>query len=68
MNKIYVLVEFPMVQKYQDEEWFHKEAILLNDENSLNQFGSSAYMIPAKRIKYVTLEPVNELPQNDKIT
>ena len=56
MNKIYILVEFPMVQMYQEEEWFEDEAILLNDENSLNKFGSSAYMIPFERTVNVTLK------------
>lgn len=60
MNKIYVVVEFPMVQKYQEEDWFDKEAILLNDENSLNQFSSSAYMIPIERTMIVTSKPVNK--------
>lgn len=44
----YVLVPFPEVQEYIEEEWFDKEAILaLGAEDTV---GSSAYFIPAYRV------------------
>lgn len=50
MKNTYIVVEFPAVQYYMEEKWFETEAILINDDNGLNQFGSSAYMIPIERI------------------
>lgn len=45
----YVLVEWPWSQEFMEEEWFDEEAILaLGAED---QTGSSAYFIPAHRVK-----------------
>ncbi len=44
----YILVPFPEVQEYMEEDWFDIEAILaLGAEESV---GSSAYFIPAGRL------------------
>jgi len=46
----YIPIEFPHVQRYMEEDWFNKEAILINDSTGLEMYGSSAYMIPYNRI------------------
>ena len=50
MNNIYKVIEFPEIQNYQEESWFNTEAILINSEEGLEKFGSSAYMIPIERL------------------
>ncbi len=50
MNNTYKVVEFPEIQNYQEESWFNSEAILINSEEGLEMFGSSAYMIPIERL------------------
>jgi len=42
----YVIVTWPESQEYMEEDWFEDEAILDTD----SKFGSSAYLIPIKRI------------------
>ena len=42
----YVLVTWPDSQDLMEEDWFEKEAIL----DSWSKFGSSAYLIPLKRM------------------
>lgn len=42
----YILILFPEVQEYMEEEWFENEAILMNDEKHFEGFGPSAYFIP----------------------
>ena len=43
----YILVHWPEIQEYMDEEWFDTEASLAD----FDQFGSQAYFIPKNRIK-----------------
>jgi len=45
----YILITFPDVQEYMEEEWFDEEAILEVE----GKFGSSAYFIPTNRIKKI---------------
>ena len=52
MNE-YVLVEWPDSQILMEQEWFD-ECVLVNDENLLNQFGSSCYFVPKQY--YIELE------------
>ena len=47
----YGVCEFPDVQFFMEEDWFEEEAILINSEEGLDMFGSSAYMIPIERLK-----------------
>lgn len=42
----YVLVTWPDSQDLMDEDWFEEEAIL----DAWSKFGSSAYLVPLKRI------------------
>jgi hypothetical protein len=45
MVKKYILVEWPDSQYLMEMDWFDK-CILMNDENQIENFGSSAYFIP----------------------
>ena len=56
MNK-YVLVTWPDSQELMEQEWF-QDCILLNDDESLESFGSSAYLVPED--KYEELYPTNK--------
>ena len=44
----YVLVCWPESQQLMEEEWFD-ECILMNDENHLDEIGSSAFFVPIER-------------------
>ena len=44
----YQLVSWPEIQSLMEEKWFD-ECILMNDENHLNDIGSSAYFVPVNR-------------------
>jgi hypothetical protein len=44
----FVLVTWPESQKLMEQEWFD-ECILMNDENHLDDLGSSAYFVPEER-------------------
>ena len=46
MSNIYVLVDWPEVQEYMEEDWFTTEAILADPDIA----GLSAYLIPESRI------------------
>lgn len=46
----YVLITWPESQRLMDQKWFN-ECILMNDENHLEEIGSSAYFVPKKRVK-----------------
>ena len=45
----YVLVPWPEVQQYMDEQWFYDEAILAVGEEE--KAGTSAYFIPERRVE-----------------
>jgi hypothetical protein len=45
----YVLVTWPQSQMLMEEEWFDAECILMNDENHLEEIGSSAFFVPQER-------------------
>jgi hypothetical protein len=45
----YVLVTWPESQMLMEEEWFDTECILMNDENHLEEIGSSAFFVPQER-------------------
>ena len=48
----YILVTWPQSQELMEQEWFD-ECILMNDENHLDEIGSSAFFVPEDRyIKY----------------
>ena len=56
----YILVPFPEVQDYMEEDWFKKEAVL--DVHDGAGAGSSSYFIPASRVdKDYIIENVKEL-------
>lgn len=46
----YILVTWPESQELMEKEWFD-ECILMNDENHLDDIGSSAYFVPKERIE-----------------
>ncbi len=48
MEEKYVLVCWPESQILMEQEWFD-ECILMNDENHLDNIGSSAYFVPENR-------------------
>lgn len=49
MEEKYVLVCWPESQTLMEQEWFD-ECILMNDENHLQEIGSSAYFVPENRL------------------
>ena len=52
-NKImekYILITWPESQMLMEQEWFDK-CILMNDENHLENIGSSAYFVPIDRMQ-----------------
>jgi hypothetical protein len=52
----FVIVEWPESQYIMDMEWFY-ECELVNDEELLEIYGSSAYFVPKER--YYELENSN---------
>ena len=46
----YVLITWPESQMLMEQEWFN-ECILMNDENHLENIGSSAYFVPIERMR-----------------
>ena len=44
----YILVTWPESQLLMEKDWFD-ECILMNDENHLDNIGSSAYFVPEER-------------------
>jgi len=48
MEEKYVLVHWPESQILMEQEWFD-ECILMNDENHLEEIGSSTYFVPESR-------------------
>lgn len=44
----YVLVEWPELQEFMEEEWFQAEAVCA--VGSEDRFGSATYFIPLKRV------------------
>lgn len=46
----YVVVQWPDIQELMDENWF-EECILINDEQGLERYGSSAYFVPIEKYK-----------------
>lgn len=46
LEENYFVVEWPEIQSYMDHESFRKEALLLNTEEQLRIYGSSAYLLP----------------------
>ena len=48
MEEKYILVCWPESQMLMEEVWFD-ECILMNDENHLQEIGSSAYFVPENR-------------------
>ena len=51
----YILVPWPESQVLMEQEWFN-ECILMNDEQHLDEVGSSAYFVPEERYnEFLTL-------------
>ena len=55
MKEKYILVCWPESQMLMEEEWFD-ECILMNDENHLQEIGSSAYFVPENRLNKLQLD------------
>jgi len=49
--KRYIIVMWPESQGLFEFDWFKKECYLINDDEGLEQYGSSAYFIPEERYK-----------------
>ena len=47
----YVVVTFPEIQEYLEQEGFEENAYLINDEHGINDFGSSAYFVRSEWLK-----------------
>lgn len=47
--ELYVLVTWPESQQLMEQDWFDKEAILMNDESHLEEIGSQSYFVPVER-------------------
>jgi hypothetical protein len=45
----YILVRWPESQMLMEYDWFESECILMNDEDFLDEIGSSAYFVPLLR-------------------
>lgn len=45
MTDLYIVVTWPDIQDLMSKRGFKKNAFLINDDNGLNQFGSSAYFV-----------------------
>ena len=54
MEEKYILVCWPESQILMEEVWFD-ECILMNDENHLQEIGSSAYFVPENRLNELQL-------------
>lgn len=54
MKEKYVLVCWPESQILMEQEWFD-ECILMNDENHLQEIGSSAYFVPENKYNELQL-------------
>lgn len=54
MGEKYILVCWPESQILMEEAWFD-ECILMNDENHLQEIGSSAYFVPENRFNELQL-------------
>ena len=51
----YILVPWPESQLLMEQKWFN-ECILMNDEQHLDEVGSSAYFVPEERYnEFLTL-------------
>jgi len=62
---LYQLVQWPDSQVFMDAEWFDKECSLAD----FDKFGSSAYFIPADRIRdQEDIELYNEIQKNKQDT
>lgn len=42
---LYEIIQWPQVQDLMDKEGFHENSYLVNDEQGINQYGSSAYFV-----------------------
>ena len=60
MEEKYVLVYWSESQILMEQEWFD-ECILMNDENHLQEIGSSAYFIPENRYNELQLNSLESL-------
>ena len=53
MDANYVVVQWPESQELMDKDWFD-ECVLLNHEKEIQDYGSSAYLVPVERLKELT--------------
>lgn len=54
MEEKYILVCWPESQILMEQIWFD-ECFLMNDENHLQEIGSSAYFVPENRLNELQL-------------
>ena len=54
MEEKYILVSWAKSQILMEQVWFD-ECILMNDENHLQEIGSSAYFVPENRYNELQL-------------
>ena len=48
MEPKFIIVEWPEIQFYMDQEEFDSNCCLINDESWLDQYGSSSYFVNEK--------------------
>ena len=49
----YVVITWPDIQYCMDEEGFDKHSYLINDEQGLEDFGSSAYFVDEEWLNHL---------------
>src|SRR5690606_36263154 len=60
MQEKYILVCWPESQILMEQVWFD-ECILINDENHLEEIGSSAYVVPENRYNELRLNSLENI-------
>lgn len=53
METIFVVVAWPESQQLMEQDWFD-ECTLINNGKALEEFGSSAYLVPDERARELT--------------
>lgn len=62
---MYEVITWPEIQNYMDKEGFEENAYLVNDEQGIEDFGSSAYFVDVDWLNEVD-EKFKSLSENDK--
>lgn len=61
----YILVTWPESQMLMEYEWFD-ECMLMNDDNHLDEVGSSAYFVPEERfLNFIKAELYGQIQREE---